>query len=145
MAKNGRKTVAIFLCLIITLSAFSLFGIKTQAASPIGVYDSVAPSVLTSAVDDIEDDFNLGVSEWTANKGTLECVSEMTRAPYSPYEGSHSLMINVGSYTEGEKIISETVYHLDGTATRTTDVFLNDGSLLFSDTYYVDADGNRIK
>ena len=104
MAKNGRKIVAIFLCLIITLSAFSLFGIKTQAASPIGVYDGVAPSVLTSAVDDIEDDFNLGVSEWTADKGTLECVSEMMRAPYSPYEGSHSLMINVGSYTAGEKI-----------------------------------------
>ncbi len=104
MAKNGRKTVSIFLCIIIILSAFSLFGIETQAASPTGVYGGVAPSVFMWAVDDIEDDFNLGLSEWTTNKGVSECVSEMTRAPYSPYEGSHSLMINVGSYKAGEKI-----------------------------------------
>lgn len=119
MAKKKQKAVSVFLCLIMTLSAFSLFGIKTQAASPTGVYGGVAPSVLVSAVDDMEDDFNLGLSEWTTNKGTLECVSEMTRAPYSPYEGSHSLMINIGSYTAGEKItlkktvgvLSETSYY----------------------------------
>ncbi|MBQ9920710.1 MAG: toll/interleukin-1 receptor domain-containing protein [Clostridia bacterium] len=60
-------------------------------------------------------------------------------------EDGNTLTDHTVMYTEGEKIISETIYHLDGTATRTTDVFLNDGSLLFSDTYYVDADGNRIK
>ncbi len=105
MAENKRKTVSVFLCLLIILSAFSLFGIKTEAASPAGVYGGVDPSVFGWAADDIEDDFNLGISEWTSNIGSTECVSEMTHAPYAPYEGSRSLRVNVGSYAAGEKII----------------------------------------
>ncbi len=117
MAENKQKTVSVLLCLLVILSAFSLFGIKTEAASPTGVYGGVDPSVFGWAVDDIEDDFNLGLSEWTANKGSTECISEMTHAPYSPYEGSHSLKINVGSYTAGEKItLKKTVSTLTETS-----------------------------
>ena len=117
MAKTVQKIISILLCFIMTFSAFSLFGIKTHAASATGVFDGVAPSVLVSAVDDMEDDFNLGLTEWTASKGTLECVSEMSYAPYSPYEGSHSMMLNVGSYKSGEKItLKKTVSTLTETS-----------------------------
>ena len=86
MAKNKQKFASAFILLAIILSAFSLFSIRTQAASPTGVYGGVAPSVFMWAVDDVEDDFNLGVSEWSVSRGSAECVSEMAQAPYSPYE-----------------------------------------------------------
>ncbi len=117
MAKNKQKFASVFICLAIILSALSLFGIRTQAASPTGVYGGVAPSVFMWAVDDVEDDFNLGVSEWSISRGSAECVSEMTQAPYSPYEGSHSLKVNVGSYTAGERItLKKTVTTLTETS-----------------------------
>ncbi len=117
MEKNKQKLTSFFLCLTMVFSALSLFGIKTEAASPTGVYGGVAPSVFMWAVDDVEDDFNLGVSEWSTSKGSAECISEMTHAPYSPYEGSHSLKINVGSYTAGEKItLKKTVSTLTETS-----------------------------
>ncbi len=104
MTKKLHKSLAIILSLLITLSAFPLFTIKTEAASATGVFGGIDPSTLVSVIDDMEDDFNLALSDWTSSDGTTECLSEMTSAPYSPYEGSHSLKVSIGQCEASKKI-----------------------------------------
>ncbi len=97
--------------------AFSLFGKEAYAASPIGVYGGIDPTVMMSVIDNIEDDFNQGLSEWTVSKGAAECITELDHAPYSPYEGTHSLKADIGQYQAGQKItLKKSVTNLRETA-----------------------------
>ncbi len=117
MMKKLRKPLSFVLSLLITLSVFPLFTIRTEAASATGVYGGIDSSTLVAAIDDMEDDFNLAASEWTSSAGTTECLSEMTAAPYSPYEGSHSLKVSIGQCEAGGKItLKKTVTTLTETS-----------------------------
>lgn len=123
--KKTQKALSIFLSLLITLSAFSAFPITTRAASPTGVYGGISPSVMTSVIDDMEDSFEDETLSWVPTVGTCEHTAELTSAPYSPYEGSSSLLWNVGYVAVKDKVkitklvevLSDTSYYASVAAT----------------------------
>ncbi len=102
--KKTQKALSVFLSLLITVSAFSASPIKTRAASPMGVYGGISPSVITSVIDDMEESFEGESLLWTASVGSCSAVTEMTSAPYSPYEGNASLLWDAGYVSANSKV-----------------------------------------
>lgn len=135
--KSTKKIASVFLSVLITVSAFSLLGIRTNAASATGVYGGIAPSVMTSVIDEIEDDFEDGYEDdvegglegeelgWIPSIGTCVNATEISEAPYSPYEGNGSLLCLVGQVSANKKVtivknvksLTETSYYKSIAAT----------------------------
>ncbi|MBQ8255280.1 MAG: hypothetical protein IJY94_07255 [Clostridia bacterium] len=132
--KSIKKITSVFLSVLITVSTLSFLGIRTHAASATGVYGGIAPSVMTSVIDDMEDDFesdpeadtetdlNIDLQDdtydWAPSIGTCTSMVEMTEAPYSPYEGSSSLLCLVGEVAANKKV---TILKRSVTLTETSD------------------------
>ena len=105
MRPFSRKSLCFFLLLALTATVFP--SLPSQAAS-VAVGDNVLseidPRLFSACFDAVEDDFNLATVDWTVSGAEAEAVSSLTEAPYSPYEGSRSLLLTASSYEAGQAV-----------------------------------------
>lgn len=104
MVKSIRKALSLCVALITILPLFVLHTSLVVFADGDGVYTGIDPDTLCSAVDVMADDFNLPTVGWNSKEAECEAVSSLDKAPYSPYEGSRSLLLTANGYRAGRKI-----------------------------------------
>lgn len=104
MIKNVKKALSVCIALMLVLPLFLNNASLTVLAEGDGSYAGIDPSVLCSVIDVMADDFNLPTVAWTSGNAELEAVSSLDKTPYSPYEGSRSLILTAGEYKAGSKI-----------------------------------------
>ncbi len=104
MPKTAKKALSLLMSAAIFISLFSAFPKKASAASPSGVYGGIASTVLLSAIDDLEDDFELEETGWRSDIGDCQSIIFTQNKPHSPYEGERALLCEAGSLRSGDGV-----------------------------------------
>lgn len=90
--------------IIVALLLGMIPAMKSSAAVMNEVIAGADSRVLSSCLDYIDDDFNRATVDWEVSGGAAEAVSALDSSPYSPFEGSRSLLVKTDEYTAGETI-----------------------------------------